>query len=228
MRHNGLARPIQTPTSGWWTGQFLVSQEYSETDFSLAQVRRLQEKYSRSFSVGVEVIPQVTITDKQLQPGLKLVTQLLRDKKTHLLINILAYQPRIDKDVIRAIAAAQGESRAIIRSPYDNTVREILRQKPTWNLSSGEGEASRFYILSSLALETFPPLTGSFYFFNLSKHPHDFSSRLLAELRRRQLIVLVETPDDSTAWERALAEGVNGIVTPSAEHFLDWYKQQSL
>lgn len=222
MRQNGLARPIETPPSGWWSGKFLVAQEYEPSNFGLEQSRSLQTTYG---NLGVEVIPQVTITNEELAPRLKLVRELLHDSKNRILVNILAYQTQIDKQVIKAIAGEKAEERVIIRSPYDNTVREILRQKPKWNLSSGEGETSRFYILTSLALEAFPPLTGTFYFFNLVRHPHDFSSRLLTELRRRQLTVLVETPDDASAWEKALAEGVNGVVTPSAEHFLAWYKR---
>ncbi len=225
MRQNGLSRPIPESTPGWWTGKFIISQEYNATDFSPATIANLEKIYG---NLKIEIVPQITITEKNQQAGLKLVTELLRSTKFNILLNVLAYKFQIDKEVIRTVALEKGDARVIVRSAYDNIVREISRQRPKWNVSAGEGETSRLYILSALALESFPPLTGGFYFFNLNRNPYDFSSRVLAELRRRQMIVIVETPDDASAWERALVEGVNGIVTPSAEKFLQWYKDHSL
>lgn len=223
MKQNGMARPVPEPVSGWWTNKLLVSQELTP-DFGLDKFSQLN---SQTKHFDLKLVPQITVlTDEETdKAGLKFVSATLRaNPQTNFIINVLANKRYIDKKLIKVISEAKAETRVIIRSPYDNILREILRQEPQWNLGSGEGEASRLTILSSLALESFPPLTGTFYFMNLAHHPHDFSARLLTELRRRQLVIIVETNNDPADWQRALAEGVNGIVTPSAETFLAWYK----
>jgi hypothetical protein len=218
MKQNGVSRPVQEPPAGWWTNQFIVAEEFTP-DVGLEKISQLQKLYR-----NVKVVPQISIQVPE-EPGLKLVEETLRAyPRENFIINVMANRFRIDKKLIRIIIATNANSRVIIRSPYDNVVREISRQEPKWNLGSGEGETSRLTILSSLALEEFPPLTGSFYFLNLVRHPHDFSDRLLTELRRRQLVIIVETSDDPAKWQQALAAGVNGVVTPSAEKFLAWYK----
>lgn len=222
MKQNGLNRPIPEPMTGWWTNQFIVSQELTP-DFSLAEFARLNFEI-RKLKLDIKIVPQISvITDDEAR--LKFVeTTLHNNPGENFIINILAYKHYIDKKVIKIIGQEGAESRVIIRSPYDNVVREISRQEPKWNLGNGEGEVSRFAIMSSLDLQSFPPLTGGFFFLNLAQHPYDLSARLLTELRRRQLVIIVETINDPASWQKALSEGVNGIVTTSAEEFLAWYK----
>lgn len=226
MKQNGLSRTVTEPTAGWWTNQLIVSQELTP-DFGLEKIAQLNAQIKKA-NLNIKFVPQISLlTDDEndKSTGLKFVeTTLQANPHENFIINVLAYKRYIDKKVIKIIKHENAESRVIIRSPYDNIVREISRQEPTWNLGNGEGEVSRLTIMSSLGLESFPTLTGSFFFLNLTRHRHDFSARLLTELRRRQLAIIVETNNDPASWQNALSNGVNGIVTPAAEEFLAWYK----
>ncbi|OQW50544.1 MAG: hypothetical protein A4S09_01760 [Proteobacteria bacterium SG_bin7] len=222
MKQNGLSRVVPDPVVGWWTNHLILSQELTP-DFGLERFAQLN-LHAKKWKLNIKAVPQISIlTDDEA--GLKFVETTLRsDPNGNFIINILANKRLIDKKVISVIDQEKAESRVIIRSPYDNVVREIGRQEPKWNIGNGEGEVSRLTIMSSLELGAFPPLTGGFFFLNLSRHPHDLSARLLTELRRRQLVIIVETNNDPASWQKALSEGVNGIVMPAAEEFLAWYK----
>ena len=226
MRQNGLARPIENVPSGWWTNHLILAQEYSKDAFDHTHIKLLTEQFE---SQNVIILPQVTISASTKAPGLKLVQDILESQpKKPLLINVLNYTFGIDKELMSLVKMAKSQDQIIIRSPYDNIIREIRRQEPEWNLGSGDGETSRFFILSSLALEMFPPLSGTFYFLNFSKGTHYSSERMLAEIRRRQLILFIETSTNEKQWQKALENGANGIITPSVAEFLNWYSARTL
>lgn len=227
LRQVGLSRPVSEDRSPLFEGQLIVAQPVSSENVDEAKsIFKLQHLYTRG---ELQFIPSIEISSLAPDAGLKSLEKILRNNiKGNLLVNVTSYTFNIDKKISSILKDTNSLNRVIIKSPYDNTVRELKRQNPDLIVGSGNGESSRMFILSSLALESLPPLIGEIYFIDLIKRPNDVSQKLFSELRRRNVGVIAEVSDNPSAWQKALSEGVIGIITPSAEKFANWFQTLKL
>ncbi len=133
------------------------------------------------------------------------------------ILNIQANEKGIHKKIVTIVTKHQADKRVLIQSDYDIIIKTIKKLQPLWLFGSGQTELTKLKILEGLFIETISPIRGDIIVASLYQKKHgqrSFSQKLIKEIHRRQMKVILGPIHSREDLEKLTREGVDGILTP--------------
>ena len=139
------------------------------------------------------------------------------------ILNFNGNRPGMPDAIVASIDESKAGDRILVQSPEDGLLKELRERRPRWIFGTSRQQTTIMTMLSSIGLEAAAPVRGDVYVAEWEKRRGkiDLSKRVVDEIHRRRLRVIVGPVDEKAEADAFIAKGVDGVLVSRPELFLE-------
>ncbi len=132
-------------------------------------------------------------------------------------------------EVLKALKSRKNQENIILQSPFRQILTDARKQRPTWLFGISPSGMARLVMMEALYIEPMADIWSDLIIAPVEIHKTKvFTPRLLAELRRRHKLLILENPGPLDQLPAPLQKAVNGVITKNISEALSYFKSRSI